>query len=61
MNLDELLALTASMYGHLRAYKDILETGNCNDCMVRECKYQPQWGQMVRYNCPFYWRGENDK
>lgn len=59
INVDMIIDLTARLYDHLRAYKDILETGNCNNCDVAKgCKYRPNWGQMVRYNCPFYFRGE---
>lgn len=28
--------------------------GSCNDCKAVKCGYKPKWGEMVRYNCPFY-------
>ena len=34
--------------------KQIQNTGDCNVCKNKECKYKPKVGQMVRYNCPFY-------
>lgn len=59
INVDMLIALIAHLYDHLRVYKDILETGDCNNCDVAKgCIYRPEAGQMVRYNCPFYFRGE---
>lgn len=28
---------------------------SCNSCgRAKTCKYVPEWGQPVRYNCPFY-------
>lgn len=39
----------------LKAYKQILESGDCNECAKSGyCDCEPQWGEMVRYNCPFY-------
>lgn len=39
----------------LKALKDIRSTGSCNECKCKGiCKYEPESGQMVRYNCPFY-------
>lgn len=26
----------------------------CNNCIVRNCPYAPEWGQPVRWNCPHY-------
>lgn len=43
----------------LRAYRDIVDSGCCNDCeSKKDCKYAPKPGQLVRYNCPFYERKE---
>lgn len=39
----------------LKVLKDIIDVGSCNECKSRGvCKYEPEAGQMVRYNCPFY-------
>ena len=39
----------------LKVLKDIQSTGSCNECKSKGvCKYEPEAGQMVRYNCPFY-------
>lgn len=39
----------------LIALKDITDSGDCNVCARhKDCKYAPNYGQMVRYNCPFY-------
>ena len=43
----------------LKALNEIYKSGSCNDCAKeRCCKYAPQLGQMVRYNCYFYERKE---
>lgn len=35
--------------------KNIQDCGDCNVCANKKgCQYAPKWGQMVRYNCPFY-------
>lgn len=52
--LDEAIAGTAYILDSLRLLREILETGNCNDCSNKKCEYMPQIGQRVRYNCPFY-------
>lgn len=54
--LDEAIANTAYVLDCLRALRDILETGDCNNCGVKDCVYKPAPGQVVRYNCPFYQR-----
>lgn len=34
------------------------KTPTCNTCSIRAiCKYVPDWGEQVRYNCPHY-KGE---
>ena len=38
----------------LKALKEIWGSGDCNDCGNRGCLYKPKFGQLVRYNCPFY-------
>jgi hypothetical protein len=40
----------------LKMLKDIQSTGSCNTCKSRrfKCEYEPEAGQMTRYNCPFY-------
>lgn len=58
--LDNAIANTAYILDCLRALKDILETGDCNNCGT-DCVCKPKAGQMVRYNCPFYMKqGKND-
>lgn len=39
----------------LSLLKNIQDSGDCNVCARhKDCRYAPNWGQMVRYNCPFY-------
>lgn len=57
--LDDTIASVAYILDTLMVYRNIVETGCCNDCMLaKSCKYLPEPGQMVRYNCPFYERGD---
>lgn len=55
--LDEAIANTAYILDSLITLRNICKTGCCNDCKgVNGCRYKPEFGQMVRYNCPFYER-----
>lgn len=53
--LDESIGNVAYILDALMAYRSIVNSGDCNDCKVyKECQYRPDYGQLVRYNCPFY-------
>ena len=52
--LDDVIVDVAYVLDTLRAYRDIAKTGCCNDCRRKDCEYRPQWGEMVRYNCPLF-------
>lgn len=52
--LEDLISDISYVLDTLRAYRDIAETGCCNTCYRKDCEYRPQWGEMVRYNCPHY-------
>ena len=60
--LDKAIADVAYILDSLRAYRNIVESGCCNDCRIAEpysCEHLPKPGQLVRYNCPFYERKED--
>lgn len=57
--LNNAIANTAYILDCLTALRNILETGGCNHCKVKDCVYKPKPGQMVRYNCPFYEKDGN--
>lgn len=38
----------------LTVLKEILDSGNCNDCRNGQCEWMPKLGQLIRYNCPHY-------
>ena len=45
----------------LRGYKAIIDTGGCNECADRKtCSKRPKWGQIVRFNCMFFKRENNE-
>lgn len=52
--LDNVIADVAYILDTLIAYRNITQTGDCNNCARRVCEYEPKPGQLVRYNCPFY-------
>lgn len=53
--LDENIENMAYILDCLTTLRNILETGDCNNCRARkDCVCKPGLGQMVRYNCPFY-------
>lgn len=38
----------------------VSKLNNCNNCGARRnCKYVPEWGGHLRFNCPL-WKGEKD-
>jgi len=53
--LDEAIAQQAYILDALRAYRNVVESGDCNRCKRKQtCQYCPKPGQLVRYNCPHY-------
>ena len=58
--LDDVIIGMQYILDCLRDYKDIIDSGTCNDCRgMNGCRYKPKLGQLVRYNCPFYERKED--
>lgn len=57
--LDDTIETVACILDTLIAYRNIVESGNCNECGAKNiCKYVPKPGEQVRYNCPFYEKKE---
>ena len=55
--LDDTISNVAYILDTLMAYRNIIESGCCNDCKeAKTCIYAPKPGQLVRYNCEFYVR-----
>lgn len=56
--LDDVIAQKAYELDCLRNYRNIVESGDCNNCTHKshDCMYVPKPGQLVRYNCPHYTR-----
>lgn len=52
--LNKTISDIAYILDSLILLRQIQNTGDCNVCKNKECKYKPKVGQMVRYNCPFY-------
>ena len=57
-NEDDYRLECASKYrqftGWLKVYKQIIESGDCNNCRNGQCEWKPKLGHLVRYNCPHY-------
>jgi len=59
--LNKVISSTASILDNLLLLREILRTGDCNNCTNKKCGYMPQIGQIVRYNCPFYKSDREEK
>ena len=59
--LDDAISNVAYILDALRAYRNIVDSGDCNRCGKKKvCEYVPKAGQLVRYNCPFYKKAEDE-
>ena len=59
--IDDAIADQAYILDCLTALRNIYKTGNCNECSQKKiCKYIPNPGEQVRFNCPFFKRKEGD-
>lgn len=39
----------------LKLLRDLYNAGDCNNCATKsKCVYEPDTGELVRFNCPFY-------
>lgn len=53
--IDKAIADVAYILDTLMAYRNIVQTGDCNRCKIKkECGVCPKPGEIVRYNCVFY-------
>lgn len=52
--LDKAIADVAYILDCLIAYRGIVTKGCCNNCNNHNCGIKPNWGDIVRYNCPSY-------
>lgn len=55
MGRNEIIEAIYYIADTLRYAEQIKELNNCNDCAKKmSCEYRPEWGRMVRINCPLY-------
>ncbi len=52
--LDDTISDVSYILDALMAYRNIVQSGNCNTCDNRDCKWKPKLGQLIRYNCPHF-------
>ena len=58
-DMEELIKLIISICNYARLGYEVSTYSNCNNCKSKECKYRPDLGDYVRWNCPL-WIGEQD-
>ena len=56
---EDLICLIISICDYARLGYKVSTYNNCNDGKAKECKYRPDWGDSVRWNCPL-WEGKQD-
>lgn len=55
---EDLIRLIISICDYARLGAKVASYNNCNNCKSKlDCKYVPDWGHDVRWNCPL-WRGD---
>lgn len=60
--LNDAILNVAYILDCLRCLRNICETGDCNNCKSKPtCDMKPEPGQMVRYNCPFYVKDDDNE
>ena len=60
--LDDIIAAKNYELQCLIAYRDIINSGDCNTCDIQKhCSIVPKPGQLVRYNCAEYVKKEEIK
>lgn len=53
--IDDVIADLDYIRDVLVSYRNIISTRSCHICgIAKECDVKPDWGEMVRYNCPLY-------
>ena len=53
--LDDVISDVGYILDCLKTLRNIESLGCCNSCeIMKDCEYKPEWGQLSRFNCPFY-------
>lgn len=53
--LDDVISDVGYILNCLETLRNIESHGCCNSCeSLKDCEYKPEWGQLSRFNCPFY-------
>ncbi len=58
-DIKDLISYLFAMLDYARLGMKVSTYNSCNTCRGRDegCKYRPEWGDSVRWNCPL-WVGE---
>ena len=54
-DIDELIRLIYAALDYAKLGMSVSTYNNCNSCgIVKACKYAPEYGKAVRWNCPLW-------
>ena len=51
---EETIRILFSILDYARLGYKVSTYDSCNNCADKECKYRPEWGDSVRWNCPLW-------
>lgn len=53
-DIKDLTACLFTLLDYARLGMKVSTYNSCNNCRAEECKYRPEWGDSVRWNCPLW-------
>lgn len=45
-------------YAKIKKHLNKVNEKTCNNCAAVACRFAPRWGDLVRFNCPFWQKRE---
>ena len=56
----QLRSMLYALIDYIDYYERMTKQHDCNDCGIKDnCEYVPDWGKLVRVNCPLWKEDEN--
>lgn len=53
-DIKDLILDLFTLFDYARLGMKVSTYNSCNTCKDKECKYRPDWGDSVRWNCPLW-------
>lgn len=53
-DIKDLILDLFTLFDYARLGMKVSTYNSCNNCKDEECKYRPDWGDSVRWNCPLW-------